>query len=74
MKKIIEQILFMAYDEKNLDLANVASDLMFELSTTYNCPSEWKSILEELYNEYKDNEWIVNAVFEFQCMEDMRDI
>lgn len=70
MKEIIKQMLFMAYDEKNRDLANVASDLMYKLSTTYNCPSEWKSILEELYNEYKDNEWIVNAVFEFQCMEE----
>lgn len=70
MKEIIKQILFMAYDEKNLDLANVASDLMFELSITYDCPSEWRDITEELYNEYKDNEWIVNAVFEFQCMEE----
>lgn len=74
MEKIIEQILFMAYDEKNRDLANVASDLMFELSNTYNCPSDWKAIPEELYQKYKDNEWIVNAVFEFQYMKDMWDI
>lgn len=32
--------------------------------------TEWRNITEELYNEYKDNEWIVNAVFEFQCMEE----
>lgn len=40
MKEIIKQMLFMAYDEKNRDLANIASDLMFELSITYDCPSD----------------------------------
>ena len=41
---------------------------MGELSGTYNCPSNWRSILDELYEEYKGNEWAMESVFEFQLM------
>ena len=68
MKEIIKQLLDKAYEEKDLDLANIANDLMGELASTYNCPSNWRDILEELYKEYKSNEWIIEAVFEFGIM------
>lgn len=68
MKEIIRNILNKAYDERDLELAEVASDLMGELSGTYNCPSNWRSILDELYEEYKDNEWAMESVFEFGIM------
>ena len=38
---------------------------MGELASTYNAPSDWRNILAELYTEFQDNEWLVNAVFEF---------
>lgn len=65
MKDIIRDMLQMAIDEKNLDLAILADDLMSELASTYNAPSNWRNILAELYTEFQDNEWLVNAVFEF---------
>ena len=68
MKDIIRNILNKAYEEKDLDLANIASDLMGELASTYNCPSNWRDILEELYEEYKNNDWIIEAVYEFGIM------
>ena len=68
MKDIIRNILDKAYEEKDLDLANIASDLMGELASTYNCPSNWRDILEELYEEYKNNEWIIESVYEFEIM------
>ena len=49
MKGIIRNILDKAYEEKDLDLANIANDLMGELASTYNCPSNWRNILDELY-------------------------
>lgn len=70
MKEIIKQLLDKAYEEKDLELANIANDLMGELASTFNCPSDWRSILEELYEEYKSNEWIITAVFEFGIMYD----
>ena len=68
MKDIIRNILDKAYEEKDLDLANIANDLMRELASTYNCPSNWRDILEELYEEYKNNDWIIESVYEFKIM------
>ena len=68
MKEIIRNILDRAIDEKDFELAVTASDLMGELSSTYNCPSNWRSILDELYAEYKENEWAMESVYEFQLM------
>lgn len=68
MKEIIRNILDRAIGESDLELAVTASDLMGELSGTYNCPSNWRSILDELYEEYKDNEWAMESVFEFGIM------
>lgn len=70
MKEIIKNMLNKAYEEKDLDLANIANDLMSKLSSTHNCPTNWRTILEELYAENKDNEWIINAVYEFSLMSD----
>ena len=68
MKEIIKYLLNRAIDERDLELAETASDLMGELASTYNCPSNWKSILDELYEEYKKNEWAMESVYEFQLM------
>lgn len=68
MKKIIRNMLDKAIEENDLDLANIANDLMNKLALTANCPSNWRNILEELYEEYKSNEWIIEAVFEFGIM------
>ena len=68
MKEIIRNILDRAIDEKDFELAVTASDLMGELASTYNCPSDWRNILDELYEEYKENEWAMESVFEFQLM------
>ena len=68
MKEIIQYLLNRAIDERDLELAGTASDLMGELAGTYNCPSNWRNILEELYEEYKGNEWAMESVFEFQLM------
>lgn len=70
MKDIIRNILNKASEEKDLTLADIASDLMAKLASTSNCPSNWRTIIEELYDEFKYNEWIVEAVYEFSMMDD----
>lgn len=68
MKDIISTMLDKAFEEKDLDLASIVNDLMWELANTVNCPSNWRNVLDELYEEYKDNEWIIEAVYEFGIM------
>ena len=68
MKEIIKSLRDRAIEEKDSELAVTASDLMGELAGTYKCPSNWRNILDELYEEYKENEWAMESVFEFQLM------
>ena len=70
MKEIIKNMLDKAFEENDLDLANISNDLMDKLASTVNCPSNWRNILDELYEEYKDNECIIEAVYEFGIMAD----
>lgn len=70
MKDIIRNILNKASEEKDLALADIANDLMATLASTSNCPSNWRAIIEELYSEFKYNEWIVNSVYEFSIIDE----
>lgn len=70
MKDIIRNILNKASEEKDLTLADIANDLMAKLASTYNCPSDWRAIIEEMYDEFRYNEWITEAVYEFSMMDD----
>lgn len=70
MKDIIRNILNKASEEKDLTLADIANDLMAKLASTYNCPSDWRTIIEEMYDEFRYNEWITEAVYEFSMMDD----
>ena len=65
MKEIIRTMLIKASNEMDLELAEIANDLMSELASTYNAPSNWRDILDELYEEFKDNEWLMESVYEF---------
>ena len=65
MKEIIRNLILKANEEKDFYLADLANNLMSELANTYNCPSDWRNILEELQEEFKDNNWIINAIYEF---------
>lgn len=65
MKEIIRNMLIKASNEMDLELAEMASDLMSELASTYNAPSNWRDILDELHEEFKDNEWLMESVYEF---------
>lgn len=65
MKEIIRNLILKASEEKDFYLADLANSLMSELASTYNCPSDWRNILEELHEEFKNNNWIINAIYEF---------
>ncbi len=62
MKNIVVRMLEMASEERNFDLAQITRDLIDELSSTYNVPSNWRAIGEEIAAEYKGNDWICEAL------------
>ena len=70
MKSIIKRMLNKAYSEEDLELAELANNLMCKFADTCNCPSDWLNITEELFEEYQNNEWLMNAVYEFSILAD----
>lgn len=68
MKQAIRELLIKANEEQDLELATIASDILYALTYKYDCPTDWNSIREELYVEFKDCEWIMDSVCEFKFL------
>ena len=58
MKSIIKNMINQAETEENYSLINYAKQIVDELATTINAPSNWRSIGEELANEYDESDWV----------------
>lgn len=66
MKQTIKNLINIAEKTENIDtryeILNEVKSLIYELATTYNCPSNWRDIAEELAEEYVDNNFIYEAL------------
>lgn len=66
MKKTIMNLIAIAEQTDDIDIANAilkdVAYLIYALADTINCPSNWRSIAEELAEEYKDNTYIYEAL------------
>ena len=58
MKEIIMGMIQQAEDERNLDLISSVRDLIGKFATTFNCPSNWRSIGIEVATEYPEDSWV----------------
>lgn len=56
MKDIIENIIELATVNQDYELADLVSDLIDKLASTFNAPSNWRNIGEELYAEFNGNQ------------------
>lgn len=56
--------------EEACDLIRFIKDLVDKMTNTINCPSNWRSIGEELADEYKDNSWVFNELELWNYIED----
>lgn len=62
MKDIIIEMITKAESEQDFDLAKIVKNLIDELAGTYNAPSDWRSIGEEIEKEYHSNSWVYEAM------------
>lgn len=44
------------------ELIRFVRELIDKFAETINCPSNWRSIGEELAEEYKDNSWVFDEL------------
>lgn len=68
MKEIIINLINIAEQAEKIDtqykILDEVQSLIYQLATTINCPSNWRSIAEELTKEYNtpDKQWIYEAL------------
>lgn len=62
MEQTIRLMIEQAETEENYSLIGYVKQLIDEFATTINCPSNWRSIGEELAEEYKDNSWVYDEL------------
>lgn len=58
MEQIIRDMIKQAETEKDYTLLEYVQKLIWELADTINCPSNWRSIGEELAKEYESDSWV----------------
>ena len=58
MKDIIKRMIEQAEIEEDYALINYAKQIVDELAMTFNAPSNWRDIGEELANEYDESDWV----------------
>ena len=60
-------MIIRAVENNDFALADDAYNLLLELAGTFNAPSNWRDIGEELAEEYSDNDWIMDncRLYEF---------
>ena len=66
MKKEIKNLLEIAlltedYETRDA-LEEITSNILHRLETTINCPSDWRSIKEELIEEYQNDNDALNIL------------
>ena len=68
MKETIKNLINIAEKTENIDtqyeILNEVKNLIYELATTYNCPSNWQDIAKELAEEYEYNNNLIYEVLQ----------
>lgn len=61
IKEMIEKAEYynsIGFTDEARELLGFVRELINEMCTTYNCPSNWRSIGEELIGEYEEGSWV----------------
>ena len=58
MEQTIRNMINQAETEENYSLIEYARQIVDELATTINCPSNWRNIGEKLAEEYDSDSWV----------------
>ena len=67
MYDVIKRMIIRAEENNDFDLADDVYEILSTLAVTFNAPSDWRDIGEELAEEYSNNNWIMDncRLYEF---------
>ena len=68
MYNVIKKMIIRAKENNDFDLADDVYEILSTLAVTFNAPSDWRAIGEELAEEYSNNNWIMDncKLYEFE--------
>lgn len=68
MYDVIKRMIIRAEENNDFDLADDAYEILSTLAGTFNAPSNWRDIGEELAEEFSCNNWIMDSckLYEFE--------
>lgn len=58
MYEILKEMIRKAEKYEDYDLIEWVRQIVYELAITINCPSNWRSICDELLDEYDCSSWV----------------
>lgn len=74
IKEMIENAIYyketIGNSDEAYELIRFTKDLIDKFAETINCPSNWRSIGEEIAVEYKDNTWVYDELELWNYSED----
>lgn len=59
MENIIREMIESANNHHDYEMADVVYKLLSRFSTTFNCPSNWRNLGEQMAQEYAENDWVM---------------
>lgn len=59
MENIIREMIENANRHHDEDIAEVVYNLLSKFAETFNCPSNWRELGEEMAQEYAGNDWVM---------------
>ena len=68
MYNVIKKMIIRDKENNDFDLADDVYEILSTLAVTFNAPSDWRDIGEELAEEYSNNNWIMDncKLYEFE--------
>lgn len=68
MYDVIKRMIIRAEENNDFDLADDAYEILSELARTFNAPSNWRDVGEELAEEFSNNNWVMDncKLYEFE--------
>lgn len=73
MEQTIRNMIDQAEMEENYSLIEYASQIVDELATTINAPSNWRDIGERLAKEYDSDSWVYENMELWNYLEEYLD-
>lgn len=59
MEKVVKDMIDCANIHRDYEMANAVYELLSQFATTFNCPSNWRDLGEQMAKEYDGNDWVV---------------